>query len=233
MSGASSSAFSRVEQSVRRRTSVSPRIAQEPLFAESPPLTLRPSYLRGKYDTPQRDLDLLKTPLLRVGDDEELDGQPTVLLVKKSLSSIGLEDSRILEHLRPTEKRDDLEPIPLTPRPELQTRAETASSAITRNSDLPRLPTPDFASPRLGVLDYLRGGNVENTRFTSTGSVSGSVRAGFPSPLQGIPPLSISTISERAPQLKDYLTASTSGSSGPSPPRLSISSLVWINLNCH
>ena len=80
-------------------------------------MTLRPSYLRGKYDTPQRDLELLKTPLLRVEDDEELDGQPTVLLVKKSLSTIGLEDSRDLEHLSPTEGRDDLEPIPLTSRP--------------------------------------------------------------------------------------------------------------------
>ena len=140
---------------------MSPRIVQEPLFAESPSLTLRPSYLRGKYDTPQRDLELLKTPLLRVGDGEELDGQPTVLLVKKSLSSIGLENSRDLEHLGHTERRDVLEPIPLTTRPELQTRIETASSAITRNSDLPRLRTPDFASPRLGVLDYLRGGNVE------------------------------------------------------------------------
>ena len=149
-----------------------------------------------------------------------MDGQPTVLLVKKSLSSIGLEDSRDLEHLRPTEKRDDLEPIPLTPRPELQTRTETASSAVTRNSELPRLRTPDFASPRLGVLDYLRGGNVENTRFTSTGSVFASVRAGPPPPLRSILPLSILTISERASQLKDYLTASTSGSSGPSPPRL-------------
>ena len=61
---------------------------------------------------------------------------------------------------------------------------------------------------------------MENTRFTNTGSVSASVRAGSPSPLRGIPPLSISTISERASNLKDYLTASTSGSSGPSPPRL-------------
>ena len=161
MSSASSSAFSRVEQSVRRRTSVSPRIVQDTLFAESPSLTLRPSYLRGKYDAPQRDLDFLKTPLLRVGDDDELDGQPTVLLVKKSSSSIGLENSRDLEYLGHTERRDVLEPIPLTPRPELQTRTETASSAITRNSELPRLPTPDFASPRLDVLDYLRGGNVE------------------------------------------------------------------------
>ena len=165
-------------------------------------------------------MELLKTPLLRVGDGEELDSQPTVLLVKKSLSSIGLGKSRDLEHLGHTERRDVLEPIPLTPRPELQTRTETASSAITRNSELPRLPTPDFASPRLGVLDYLRGGNVENTRFTSTGSISGSVRAGSPSPLRSIPLLSISTISEGASQLKDYLMASTSGPSGPSPPRL-------------
>lgn len=220
----SSTALTNLDRTVRRRT-LSPRVGQGPLFSESPSLTLKPSYLWAEYDPSDRDEALLSTPLLQVEDVDELHGQPSVLLVRNKLSNSDCNPysaepfHQKLLSLDDGTDRDILESVPLTPRPDLSARTETASSITTRVSEIPRLPTPDFSSPRLGVFDFFRSGL--NARSDKAGksdsqSVDGratpmisrtrqqSVLSAVSSPLRMIQSISIPSVSvsEKAGRLK-------------------------------
>lgn len=229
MSGASSSsALTNVDRTVRRRT-LSPRVGQGPLFSESPSLTLKSSYLRDEYDPPERDEALLSTPLLQVEDVDDLHGRPSVLLVRNKLSIADCNPypaEDIHQKLLGADAgvdEDILESVPLTPRPDLSARTETASSITTRVSEIPRLPTPDFSSPRLGVFDFFRSGL--NARSDKAGkpdfqSVDGratpgsmmsrtrqqSVLSAVSSPLRMMQSISIPSVSvsEQAGRMKSY-----------------------------
>lgn len=230
MSGASSSsALTNVDRIVRRRT-LSPRVGQGPLFSESPSLTLKPSYLRDEYDPTERDEALLSTPLLQVEDVDDLHGRPSVLLVRNKLSIADCNQypaEDIHQKLLGSDDgadEDILESVPLTPRPDLSARTQTASSIFTtRVSEIPRLPTPDFSSPRLGVFDFFRSGL--NARSDKAGksdsrSVDGratpvsmisrtrqqSVLSAVSSPLRMIQSISIPSVSEseQPGRLKSY-----------------------------
>lgn len=228
----SSSAIANVERSVRRR-SLSPRIAQEAVFSNSPSLTLRPSYLREEYRPSDRDDALLSTPLLQVEDADELYGKPTVLLVQNALPNNHRDPERVfkaIDQQRQALEEADLneeylEAVPLTSRPGIPARSETASSGATRISEIPRLPTPDFASPRLGLFDYFRSKQPEISDSNGHSAVSGrttpvsmmsrigrqSVLSAISSPLrmiQSLPRPSISVTGE-AGGLKDYFIRRT------------------------
>lgn len=190
MCGASSSsAFTNVDRTVRRRT-LSPRVGQGPLFSESPSLTLKPSYLRDEYDPSEQGEALLSTPLLQVEDVDDLHGRPSVLLVRNKLSIADCKPCPVEDiHQKllgadAGADEDILESVPLTPRPDLSARTETASSITTRVSEIPRLPTPDFSSPRLGAFNFFRSGL--NARSDKPGKSDSQLADGRATPVSMI-----------------------------------------------
>ena len=110
-------------------------------------------------------------------EDDALSRKPTILLVQHSQSSSTPQPFVPYVEDRPIQQQGQFDvsftPIPLTPRPDLPSRAPTEASmqsAYTRASQIPRLPTPDF-------------GNSSETRTTAnsgTGRVANSFRSFFP-----------------------------------------------------
>jgi hypothetical protein len=107
-------------------------------------------------------------------EDDGLSRRPTVLLVQRSQPpSTTAQPLMPYFEDHPIQQKGEPDapfiPIPLTPRPELPSRAPTEASLQsnhTRASQIPRLPTPDFENP---------------SEHTSTSSrVPGSFRSLFP-----------------------------------------------------
>ena len=111
-------------------------------------------------------------------EDGSLYRKPTVLLVRHSQSpSITTQPFVPYVEDRPTQQQGQFDvsftPIPLTPRPDLPSRAPTEASmqsTYTRVSQIPRLPTPDFGNPS----------EARTTANSNTSRVPSSFRFWFP-----------------------------------------------------